>query len=458
MSLSNLAQNMINGIAVVSMIALVLKGRVFDALMVMLVGLLCAPLSVIGGQSIPFAYLACAGLVVCVLFRARHLKLPRTGSLLMFTTLLWALYVLKWSSTLVCECGQVFSDLKWVVALGQFRNIIIYSVSAMLTYNELRNHNNKVRTEKLLSSMVAAFGIAMVLNLGAACIQLVYSELGFSIVKEWYSSESRTTIQSMERMGTFLRLYGLNYSPVMLGFKSLLSFGGTLFYTLMPHDATENRKATLVAALSFINGVLSFSKTFIFGFLICVIVYCIYSVMDKSQDLSRVGMRSMHVMLGCFIIIFVVVAVNANKLQIATGLPFNYYFSKIVHAPRDAFASRYRYELVPPDTQLTYDVIQEHPVLGVGLTSVFGEFGGDSEYLGAMHDGGIVALILTLIELWLILRISRRRRLHMFVGLFLTSGMAGFAMPTLSTDVCMCLLGVCVGCVSCSESDLIDNT
>lgn len=452
MSPSNLAQNVVNGIAVVGMMALSMKGRLLDALMVMLIGLLCAPLSVIGGQSIPFAYFAGAGLVVCVLSRARHIKLPRNGSLLIFTVLLWTLYVLKWSSTLVCEFRQVLSDLKWVVALGQFRNIIIYSVSAMLTYNGLRNHNNGVGTRNLLSSMVTAFGIAMVLNLGAVCIQLVYPELGFSLVKTWYSSESRTTIQSMEQMGTFLRLYGLNYSPVMLGFKSLLSFGGTLFYTLMPHDATENRKATLVAALSFINGILSFSKTFIFGFLICVIAYYIYSILHESRELSRAGMRSIHVMLACFLIMFVVVAANASELQIATGLPFNYYFSKIVHAPRDAFASRYRYQLVPPDTQLTYDVIQEHPVLGVGLTSVFGEFGGDSEYLGAMHDGGIVALIFTLIELWLILRISRRRRLHMFVGLFLASGMAGFAVPTLSTDVCMCLLGICVGCVSCSES------
>lgn len=458
MDLLNATRNILNGIMLVCIMTLAFGGRTLDALMVMLIGILCAPLSAIAGQSVPFAYFAGAGLLAYALLNARRLKIPRNNFVLLLSTIIFLLLFLEWLSTVICVFAHAPLSVGWLGLLGRLRGILLYGLSTVFAYNGLRNHVG-VGGNTLFSKILSALGIAMMLNLVAVCVQLVHPQYGFRIVSAWYSSESRSTIQAMEKTGMFLRSYGLNYSPVVLGFKSLLSFGGALFHTLMPRNATTDRKAIAVMILSVVNGALSFSKTFILGFVISIMVYWLYGLLPKLRYSSTVSINTKRVLVGCCLLIaFVVVGVSADKLQRATGLPFSYYFSKMIRSPLDAFASRYQYELLPQNAKLMYDVIQAHPVFGVGMTSVVGEFVGDSQYLGVIHNGGIVALFLTLIEIGLVLYVSWARRLHMFFGLFFASAIAGFAVPTLSTDLCLCLLGTFAGYVAYSESTFLNKS
>ncbi len=451
MVLLNVIQNLLNGIVLVWIITLAVKGRTLDALMIMLIGILCAPLTVIGGQSIPFAYLAGAGLLVYVLLYARHLKVPRNDFVLLLSAMICSLFFVEWLSTTISAFAYAPLSVRWMGALGRLRGILIYCLSIVLVYNGLRN-DASVDGDTLFSKLLSALLIVMILNLVAVCVQVIHPQLGVQLVSIWYSSESRTTIQITAQTGSFLRLYGLNYSPVILGFKSLLSFGGALFCTLMPRNATAQRKAVALTVLSVINGILSFSKTFILGSIVCIVIYCLYGLLQKLRYSFRISIRSTRVLAGlCLLIAFTLVVVNANRLQTMTGLPFNYYFSKVVRSPLDAFASRYQYAIVSRDTQMTYDVIRDYPVFGVGLTSVSGEFVGDSQYLSAMHDGGVIALLLTLIEMGLVLYVSWARCLHMFFGLFFVTAIAGLAIPTFSTDLCLCLLGTFAGYVAYSK-------
>ncbi len=458
MELINTIQNVLNMIVLGFIINLVSRGRTLDALMVMLVGVLCAPLNIIGGQAIPFAYLASAVLLAYVFLDVRRLKIPRNNFVFLLSAVICSSLFVEWLSTMICVFAYAPLSVEWLTLLGRLRGVLVYSLSVVLAYSGLRNHPD-VDGRKLSSKLLSALGISMFLNLIAVGVQVVHPQFGFHLVRAWYTSESRITIDAMEKIGMFSRFYGLNYSPVHLGFKSLLSFGGALFYMLMSHNAALNRKAIAVVFLTVINGALSFSKTFILGSVLCILVFWPYHALQKLRHFPMVRIGTTRVLVVCCLFVgLAIIVVNVDKLQAATGLPFVHYFGKIAQSPLDAFSSRYRYQMAMPSAQLAWEVIQAHPLLGVGMTSMVGEFIGDSEYLVAMHNGGIVALFLRLIEIGVILYVSLSRRLYMFFGLWLVSAMVGFAIPTLSTDLCLCLLGIFAGYVASWDSAMLKRS
>ena len=202
----------------------------------------------------------------------------------------------------------------------------------------------------------------------------------------------------------------------------------------------------------------SLTKTFVLGFVICLLAYFLYRVLENLRHSPQARTNwANRLLVVCVIISAVAIIANADQLEGATGLPFSYYVSRTIRSPLEAFETRYKYEMVSPDYQLTYNIIQAYPLLGVGMTSMVGEFLGDSEYLVAMHDGGIVALILTLMELGLVMWVSWSKRLYMFLGIWFASALAGFATGVLSADSCLCLLGVFAGYIAYSESAMLEE-
>jgi len=140
-------------------------------------------------------------------------------------------------------------------------------------------------------------------------------------------------------------------------------------------------------------------------------------------------------------ICFIVIIINSKNLSTITKLPFSYYFGFIVTNPLEALKTRYIYESVPVDTQLTYDIIKANPILGVGYTSPLGEFIGDSEYLVAMHHGGIVSLLLKLSLIVFLLFVSLKRQDKFFLGIIVACLITGFALPALYSDIFIVLIG-----------------
>lgn len=295
----------------------------------------------------------------------------------------------------------------------------------------------------MLEIYVSVFFVIMVANIIAVFIQLLWPNKGFELVARYYTSQTRSTLDTVHQSMTFLRSYGLNYSPVLLGFKSLLCFTSLLFCLDQKLNPKLIRKLKIVFVISMVNGLFSFSKTFIIGASISLLVFIFKLALGglKNNFMRNRTVISIVLVISCFLII----VLNANTLELATGLPFRYYFGKILTNPKESLKTRYSYEFVPADTQLTYDVIREHPILGVGYTSHSGEFIGDSEYLNMMHGGGAVSVIMELAFIAILVYITLKRHDMLIFGVILATFLSGMSVPTLYSDLIQVAIGVYMG-------------
>lgn len=434
--------NLVDIALVASMGYLASKGRHIEVVRVLLTGIFIAPVFDLGQQKISFSYLGVAALLLYIVMAINTLKAPRSGKLLSAFLMLCSVPAIEGLSTCLSVMAGTSSKVLWIVVMGILKNLLLCLSVAIVVYNGLRSeeqHDNN----SLLRVLVPVFQVVMFANLIAVFVEVLWPSVGLELVTRWYTSEARSTIESVHQGGTFLRAYGLNYSPLLLGLKSLLCFTSSLFSLGQRLNLGTTRRLQVIIVLSMVNGILSFSKTFVLGATISLLVY-VLRLFVTSLRFRLIGARAVSLPV-CIIICLALVVANSSVLESATGLPFRYYFGRVVARPLETLRSRYAYDYVPADTQLTYDVIRANLVLGVGYTSPLGEFIGDSEYLIALHSGGLVSLASRLLLVMLLLQMSLRKRNDLFLGILFVCIIGGLGLPTLYSDVFLALVGVYLG-------------
>jgi len=430
--------SLINIIFFIFIIYFLCQNKHILVVQLLLIGLFILPPFTFSGNKISFSYFALIILLCYIGITGSYLKTyyPKKIFLIFFMFLLPIFVELVSTFFSVIIKGNTM--ILWIPLIGILKNIFLFLSIALILYKRLKQNKNTDR-ECLIGLLIPVFQIVMSANLIFIFIQLLQPNLGFKIV-QWYSSETKSTLPVLAISdGVFPRLYGLNYSPVLLGAKSLLCFTSSLFGIIQKTNPETKRKLLVLLMLSLINGIFSFSKTFILGSLLSLFIYILFFLINViKMRLIQIREIILIVLIG---ICFIVIIINSKNLSTITKLPFSYYFGFIVTNPLEALKTRYIYESVPVDTQLTYDIIKANPILGVGYTSPLGEFIGDSEYLVAMHHGGIVSLLLKLSLIVFLLFVSLKRQDKFFLGIIVACLITGFALPALYSDIFIVLIG-----------------
>jgi hypothetical protein len=216
----------------------------------------------------------------------------------------------------------------------------------------------------------------------------------------------------MVRIGFFSRGFGTFGTPVQLGIISLMSWT-----YLVSNYFLKGKRKIILTLLVFIVGLSSLSKTFIIGVPLIFMLIILFSFWKKG--FLRKGV----------LIFLLLLLIGSCVYYILEGLGTyaSHYFEYLLK-PIEAFDSRY---INPKGLGLTYEVISENLLTGVGFGSVKGEFMGDSLYVKIFHNGGIIALLILVVFLiyttWFLLKKGELTRFIIFVAILL----GGFAQPTL---------------------------
>lgn len=447
-------QNVFNLILLVYLFYLLIEGSIVKFIRLFSITILIAPLWNLGVSKIPFSYTAVLILAIYLLFNFNELRINKL--LLLFFCMSSFPFLLELISTLTSLMLKLQTrEVSLPYLGGTFRNIFLSFALLSISYTFSKNIKMS-----LLEMFLPVFETIMILNFCALMIQLLKPTFGFFLVDSLYTSQSQNTIS-----GEFIlsRGYGLNYSPVLLGIKSLLSFSSTLF-GIEYLSKNKFKRAIFLILLSSINGILSLSKTFIIGslvflalFVLLLIFKCNRKKTEKSNYLDfTFNLRNVK-LIAVILAILLIFNFSMDTLQKLTNLPFSFYFRRIFYEPQLIYGSRYMRGYLPEDTLLTYKVISQNLLLGVGFTSIEGEFIGDSEYILTLHNSGLLGLLLKILSIVFLLFISFKYKSRFLLSLILVIILVSFAVPVINSEIFLSIIcisiGVLIGKLRKEESD-----
>ena len=276
------------------------------------------------------------------------------------------------------------------VDLIRFQGLVRFLVLLGLT-RELLDRETIERVLVVVLTSNAAIGLAQLLLPGMG-------QLTFRL----YGRASQAVLQRYALEGLIPRASGTFSSPVILGSVALLALSIAWTRILTGSRQRRHRWLMITAALT---GILSLTKTFLIGAPVVLLGGFLISPFVAGMRPMRFRPRTFALTLGA--------AVAAVGLAVWTGgflnrLGFNvaYYVAYLAH-PTEALTSRYG----PGGTLgAAVRIILANPVFGVGMTSVEGEFLGDSTYTLLLHSTGLIGAIVAALGLALVVQQLRRRR------------------------------------------------
>lgn len=286
--------------------------------------------------------------------------------------ILLLLYFLILVISTAISINKYYVSTELIALLGTGR-IILFIV--ILTQFSIRDNKT---VEKIIFPV-------LIVNVFFSFIQIIFPS-SIKVFAHLYGKESLIPLLYYADIGFLNRAVGSFGSPINLGAFALLC----LAYFWGKILAGYKTKINMVGlCLSIICGLLSCTKTFLFGSPIIIICGFLVSLLLGE----RIKMPRIKQVL--FFLLFTSGAILIGgwtySFAIARGIPLNYYFG-LLSKPLQAFNSRYNTE--EGILSLTRFVIEENPIMGVGKTIPFGEFIGDSFYFVLIHDTGILGTII----------------------------------------------------------------
>lgn len=327
--------------------------------------------------------------------------------------------------------SNIFNDAVnlYIHIFGFMRLIIIYVVL-------INQENFKFWFKDLLVAVLTV-------NLVIMSVQFLFPN-SISIFYNLYAKDSALALAGMLNLGYFTRLSGTFNNIVPASFFFVLTT--TTF--LVEYSRENSFKNIMILCSAVLCGLATSSKSFIIAMpIIFVINLIIKKVYEKS---SLVVIKQSKIK---FMNLFLVFALTM------TILLFLYYSENILETNRyindlsidNIFSSRYS-----QDKGITIEalnVFKNNYLLGVGATSLIGEFLGDSFYVVVLHNTGIIGMLiilLFLLNLILSCMIEKNRQNILLIVSIIIVGFAGNTIFSLS--------GVCVLAYITTNISIYDNS
>ncbi len=378
--------NLIILLAIVSLIFLYCKSNFEWLLILSGVYYSCLPIIQLADNKINSAYIITLFFIIIFIFdifKQKKILLNRIQKAYLSTNIaILVVYFIAW----VTNGNLYLSIIIPFIGIGQ----AFIAVLGMSYQYQL--HNKNIRLVNILLKTIL---ITSVIHIIFSFIELFNFELGKYLIMNLYSSESRMTVESL--LYGFTRAFGASYTPVDVGVYILVSISFIIGY-FVPKKNNEWNKYALAYLSSFV-GLLLFSKVVIIGIpIIMMLTFLFMLIFYKSiiKELFRTYFKYVIIIS----ISYITVISFANNIGLSSMV--NYYFVENSN-PIVALSSRYNNILtetssdnVLPDGILvsSFQVFMEHPIIGVGPMAVRNEFLGDSEIIGVLHNGGIIAFLI----------------------------------------------------------------
>ena len=269
--------------------------------------------------------------------------------------------------------------------------------------------------------------ISVILNILVCLFQMLTKDSYLEFFKILYS-KGNDYYSFVSGKYAYSRTFGLFSSPVFLGNFSLFSLS-----SFLSNNDEKNKQKLLYIILTVLLGFLSATKTFVFGMIIIFFMLFLINIMVFITE-KHIAKRKTMLIVVIFIFLlplFYFLTSSVINLLANNGVYIKYYL-QFISSPFSAFATRYG----TSDNLLlaqTYKVIKEHLMIGVGFASLNGEFIGDSTYVSALHNGGIISLI-TIIVFYLSHLIKNLKFKNKIALLLLTFIISGFGIPSLFNE------------------------
>ena len=376
-----------------------------DSLKILLTYLALAPLIRINDLKLNPTYFIILLLFAIIIIYKKKIIIPRKIS--SYLKMLLVLFTICFFSTLIHftlfngALNPIIGFIKVPILI-----ILIYSV-----YGEKYDYNSSIKGFVKLS---------LLLNLFACLIQFIYKDDCLELFKTLYSNGSDYYSSANDKF-TYTRLFGLFQTPVYLGNFCLF----ILAYLLI----VENNKyqKLIYITICLILGFMSATKSFVLGSAVCLIVSCLFYIFDTFKQRKIKKNKIMILILFIFIIPFLFILFNILINILAKNGIFIKYYLSFLSNPFSALETRYNTanDLVLSNT---YEIIKNNLLLGVGFGQMENEFLGDSTYILALHNGGIIALsVIVVFYLKQIINSFHQKQI-IFVLIWI---LTGFALPTL---------------------------
>jgi len=324
------------------------------------------------GYSVPYEMLGLPAILVAAAFVRRRLRHPRVHVLVATYLALVLLATVVGSTTQAAALSpiRVLGFVRALVLLGLFVETF-----------------DRRGIETLL---LVVLGVNAVLG----AMQLVVPG-GAGLTQRLYGREGASVLEHYVEWGEIPRATGSFSTPLILGAMAL--FGLAMAWARMLVDEADATHRWLLLAAG-IAGLVSITKTFILGAPIVLVGGLAIRAVQRARA-GSLQVRSVITVGGVFVAVAGVLAAAGLYLE-SLGLPVGYYLSYLTE-PLTAFTNRYG-----PGGQMeeAARVIGDNLVFGVGLTSVRGEFLGDSLYVAQLHRTGLIGALFALAVVALLAR------------------------------------------------------
>jgi len=315
----------------------------------------------------------------------------------------------------------VYSALIIVISLISgviFSNDIpIVGMFAFVRYTMIFQMERMGKLSCWVDSADKVLSVTLLANVILSIIQILVPR-SVNLFVNLYAKASSAVLYNIQTMGYFNRAVGTFGSPTLLGPFALICFS---FYFAVLFSKNRNINVYIKLVSSLVLGALSLSKAFIIGIPIMTLLI-LFSV--RKQFKLRNIVSFFLLILSVLLIVHFGYTFLIQKTAINSKV-IEYYFG-MVSDPIKALQTRY---LAQGNLQDSFAVIINNPIFGVRLSSVKGEFTGDSTYVQLLHNTGIIGLLVMIIFFIGVIKFYYRKRDEIAFVVIVAGLIAGIGIP-----------------------------
>lgn len=350
--------------------------------MALLLGwMIVSPTFRVGSLAVDSTYIVVIVLFAYIMLKDKKIRIPTANirSYIMMIMGVNILYVISW---------LLFSRIDPETMITDFCG----ALKIVLLLVECWHLNTKVKNSLYLDEAVKMIAVLAVINTIAVVYEMSDLNASIKFLSEViFNDQEIKFLLHTTKWGYYARYFGVFGYPMRLGMFVVYSL---TFLAFQEVHIKKIYKIILIADL-LVLGMLSGSKTFIFGVAILLVLMIVNTFMaiNQTKKAWASGLGAGAVILLIYIMFDELSILITNVF----GAGFARYFNYLANIG-DIFETRFSSDKGLFANSTLYDVIKSNLVFGVGVSSINSEPNMDNSILMILHNGGMVAF--TIVLLW----------------------------------------------------------
>lgn len=330
----------------------------------------------------------------------------------------------------------VINYISWFIYNGNEKLSLVSSTYGLLKFMSLTYFtyvlNIKFNKEILLEDFKKFILLSLSVNAVAVVLEILNPTFMINFLSNAYLNQVQMEFFEMATIfGVFSRYYGLFSYPMNMGM--FMAF--VILYSSMS-KIFNNKERAIILLSAFGMGIMSNSRSFIYGFAIALFLIIIMNY-KSNIVVTFVEISGFVVVLSSISIFYdSILEYVRNNVSVVTA-----HYMESITQPELLLTSRL--DSTSGSLVETMKVIQDHWILGVGPDSINGELVIDNAYLVLLHNGGIIALSIVLLYYTYLLYTYRNKSYYVSVLFLILCTAVGFPV-LIGSNVTHWFLTICM--------------